>query len=45
MIEPKLAGHIRVVQPYPERLALLQRAWDNLALLSQMNSNGMDSRD
>lgn len=44
MVEPKLAGHIRVVQLYCERLALLHGAWDNLALPSQMNSNGMDSR-
>ena len=44
MVEPKLASHIRMVQRYRECLALLQGAWDNLTLLSQMNSNGMDSR-
>lgn len=34
MVEPKLVGHICMVQTVPERLALLQGAWDNLALLS-----------
>jgi len=37
MVQAKLAGHTRVVQLYRERLALLQRAWDNLALLSRMS--------
>ncbi len=38
MVQAKLAGHTRVVQQlYRERLALLQRAWDNLALLSRMS--------